>query len=68
MLKESIQKLMSYLREVQIGMVYGSVNLSRRGISSFPVEVFIGMDLTTQAVSQIPVILTRIRRLSQGAT
>lgn len=43
MLKESLSKLMSYLREVQMGMVYGAINLSRRGISTFPVEVLIGM-------------------------
>jgi hypothetical protein len=42
MLKESLSKLMSYLREVQMGMVYGAVNLSRRGISTFPVEILIG--------------------------
>ena len=38
-LNEDIQKLMIYLRTIQDGFIYGSINLSRRGLFHFPVEV-----------------------------
>lgn len=48
MLNESVGRLMGYLREVQMGMIYGAVNLSRRGITSFPIEVLVGCDVITK--------------------
>lgn len=47
MLNEGVERLMSYLKSVQIGLIYGGINLSRRGLVAFPIEVYIGCDRVT---------------------
>ena len=42
LLRENLSRLMLYLRTIQTGLVYENINLSRRGLTNFPIEVHSG--------------------------
>jgi Leucine-rich repeat (LRR) protein len=65
-LRESVTRLMTYLREIQSGLVYGGVNLTRRGLNAFPIEVYAGahafarLTLAYNEVAEIPASIDRM--------
>jgi len=68
LLHENISRLMLYLRTIQSGLIYGSINLSRRGLVDFPIEVHHGngtLGTLCLAYNEITVLPSSIEELSR---
>jgi hypothetical protein len=67
LLQQNISSLMVYLRTIQSGLIYGSINLSRRGLAEFPIEVHHGngtldtLCLAYNEISRLPEAIKELR-------
>jgi len=70
LLHENISRLMIYLRTIQSGLIYDNINLSRRGLCEFPLEIHHGngtlgsLCLAYNEISVLPGSIEELSRLT----
>ena len=70
LLHENLARLMIYIRDIQQGLVYDSIALSRRGLLDFPIEVQHGngtlksLCIAYNEITELPMSLGEMTRLT----
>ena len=71
LLSQNISRLMVYLRTIQSGLIYENMNLSRRGLTDFPIDVHCGngtlktLCLAYNEMTSLPESIAELVRLTE---